>query len=82
MPLQFHQSRRPCLKLGSRYPFDLRERLRIDKMTPLSPKSTVKAITEKSCGERFLWNRNENLGWIWAGSQYDGLRITIKKRYT
>ena len=27
-----------------------------------------KVIIEKSRGGRFLWNRNWDLGWIWAGS--------------
>ena len=27
-----------------------------------------KVIIEKSGGGRFLWNRNRDLGWIWAGS--------------
>ena len=26
-----------------------------------------KVIIEKSRGWRFLWNRNSDLGWIWAG---------------
>ena len=29
--------------------------------------SAVKVIIEKSRGRRFLWNRNWDLGWIWAG---------------
>ena len=28
----------------------------------------IKFIREKSCGGRFLWNKNWDLGWIWAGS--------------
>ena len=28
----------------------------------------TKVIREKSRGGRFLWNKNWNLGWIWAGS--------------
>ena len=27
-------------------------------------------IIEKSCGGRFLWKRNWDFGWIWAGWQY------------
>ena len=27
----------------------------------------AKVIIEKSRGGRFLWNRNRDLGWIWAG---------------
>ena len=27
---------------------------------------TSKVIIEKSRGGRFLWNRNRDLGWIWA----------------
>ena len=30
------------------------------------PQSHSKVITEKSRGGRFLWNRNLDLGWIWA----------------
>ena len=30
--------------------------------------SLIKVIREKSRGGRFLWNRNWDLGWIWAGS--------------
>ena len=29
-----------------------------------------KVIIEKSRGGRFLWNRNWDLGWIWAGWHY------------
>ena len=29
---------------------------------------TFKVIIKKSRGGRFLWNRNGDLGWIWAGS--------------
>ena len=29
-----------------------------------------KVIIHKSHGEQFLWNRNLDLGWIWAGWQY------------
>ena len=29
---------------------------------------SYKVIREKSCGGRFLWNKNWDLGWIWAGS--------------
>ena len=28
----------------------------------------VKVIIEKSRGGKFFWNRNWDLGWIWAGS--------------
>ena len=31
---------------------------------------TGKVIIEKSSGGRFLWNRNLDLGWIWANWQY------------
>ena len=30
----------------------------------------IKVILEKTCGGRFLWNRNWDLGWIWAGWHY------------
>ena len=30
----------------------------------------IKVIIEKSHGGRFLWNRNWDLGWIWAGWHY------------
>ena len=30
----------------------------------------IKVIIEKSCGGIFLWNRNWDLGWIWADWQY------------
>ena len=29
---------------------------------------TIKVIREKSRGGRFLWNKNWDLGWIWASS--------------
>ena len=31
---------------------------------------TTKVIIEKSCGGRFSWNRNWDLGWIWASWHY------------
>ena len=30
----------------------------------------TKVIIEKFCSGRFLWNRNWDLGWIWAGWHY------------
>ena len=32
--------------------------------------SNIKFIIEKSRGGRFFWNRNWDLGWIWAGWHY------------
>ena len=33
-------------------------------------KHAFKVITHKLCGEQFLWNRNWDLGWVWASWQY------------
>ena len=38
-----------------------------DKYKNLSTWYITKVIIEKSRGWRFLWNRNWDLGWIWAG---------------
>ena len=40
----------------------------VSKTNSLQFTCFTKVIIEKSRGGRFLWNRNWDLGWIWAGS--------------
>ena len=60
-PPDFQTLRRPWYVLGT-FCFSSTKVQRRRKVL----KSVDKVIIEKSRGGRFLWNRNWNLGWIWA----------------